>query len=112
MAIVISKNATANISGISLGIERNNYDYALAFAQTQSNNQTIVQQLVQAYTLIAQNLGISVYQFIQQLQNQGTSTQQAIYLASQLNSVRPRNSLLGVGQNQNTPAFISREIAA
>jgi hypothetical protein len=103
---------TSNISTIVSGVERNSYDYALAFAETQSSNPTIVAELVQAYTLIAQNLGISAYQFIQQLESKGDSKQQAIYLAAQLNNVRPRNALLGIIPNQTTPQFVAREIAA
>lgn len=93
-------------------IERNSYDYARSFAETQSNNNTIINELVQAYILISQNLGISVFQFLQILESKGNTREQSIYLATQLNSVRPRNSLLGVNSNQTTPEFISREIAA
>ena len=102
----------ATIKTKTTSIERNAYDYATAFAETQSSNSTIVSELVQAYILIAQNLGLTVYQFIQQLESQGTSQQQALYLAAQLNSVRPRNALLGVAPNSATPIFIAREIAA
>lgn len=111
MATVISKN-TNPISNITVGVERNNYDYLLAFASTQSQNATVVSELVQAYKLICQNLGITPFQFIQQLEQQGDTTQQALYLAAQLNNIRPRNALLGVAPNQTTPLFISREIAA
>lgn len=93
-------------------IERDNFDYASAFANTQSSNPTIVAELTQAYTLIAQNLGISVFDFLQILQNKGNSQEQAVYLVAQLNSVRPRNALLGVMPNLNTSSFIQREIAA
>jgi hypothetical protein len=103
MTTIISKNT---------GIERNNFDYALAFAQSQSSNPTVVSELVQAYTLIAQNLGITPFQFIQQLEQKGDSTQQALYLAAQLNNVRPRNALIGIAPNAITPNFIAREIAA
>jgi hypothetical protein len=93
------------------GIERNAFDYARAYAETQSSNSIIVSELQQAYILIAKNLNISVYDFIQILESK-IGTERAIYLAAQLNSVRPRNSLLGVLSTNNTPLFISREIAA
>jgi hypothetical protein len=96
----------------STSIERNSFDYARAYAESQSTNPTVVAELEQACVLIAQNLGISMFEFIQLMQQQGTSQQQALYLAAQLNSVRPRNALLGLPPNLNTPNFISREIAA
>jgi hypothetical protein len=102
----------ATIKSSTASIERNSFDYIRAYAQNQSTNPTVVAELEQAYALIAENLGLSGFQFIQLLENQGDSTQQAVYLAAQLNSVRPRNALLGVGSNQTTPVFISREIAA
>lgn len=104
--------STANLLPNTFSVERNNFDYARAFAETQSSNQIVVNELIQAYTLIAQNLGITPFQFIQQLQQQGDSNQQAVYLAAQLNSVRPRNALIGVAPNNSTPLFIAREIAA
>jgi len=94
------------------GIERNSFDYAQAYAATQSNNPTVVAELVEAYTVIAQNQGISVYDFLQLLLQKGSSYQQAVYLATQLNNVRVRNSFLGVIPTNNTPPFINREIAA
>jgi hypothetical protein len=93
-------------------IERNSFDYARAFAETQSTNPTVVSELEQSYVLIANNLGISVFDFIQLLESKGDTAQQAVFLAAQLNSVRPRNALLGVAPNTTTPAFVSREIAA
>ncbi len=93
-------------------IERNSFDYAQAFAETQSSNPTIVGELVQAYTLIAQNQGISVFEFLQNLSAIGDEQQQALYLAAQLNNVRPRNALIGVAPVNTTPPFIAREIAA
>ena len=95
-----------------MAIERNGFDYGRAYAESQSNNPTVVSELEQSYVLIAQNLGVSVFEFIQLLQQQGTTIQQALYLAAQLNSVRPRNALLGLPPNLTTPNFISREIAA
>lgn len=97
---------------IKTGIERNSFDYATAYASSQSTNATIVSELVAAYNLIASNQGISVYQFLQSLENQGSAQQQAVYLTAQLNNVRPRNALIGVAPIQNTPVFITREIAA
>ena len=88
---------------MNLSVERNGYDYARAYAESQSSNPTVINELIQAYTLISQNLGISVFQFIQKVQNQGTDQQQAIYLATQLNSCRPKNSLIGVAPIQITP---------
>jgi hypothetical protein len=93
-------------------IERSSYDYISAYAHTQSNNTTIVNELIDAYTLISKNLGLSGYQFIQTLENQGSDSQQAIYLAAQLNNIRTRNALLGVMSQNTTPLFISREISA
>ena len=94
------------------GAERNSFDYARAYAETQSSNPIVISELEQAYTLIAQNLGISTYFFIQLLESKGDTTEQAVFLAAQLNNVRPRNALLGVAANQSTPLFVSREIAA
>lgn len=97
------------ITRTNSSIERNSFDYAQAYAETQSSNPTVVADLVNAYNLIAQNQGITVYQFLQILEQQSS---QATYLAAQLNNVRPRNALLGVISSTNTPLFISREIAA
>ncbi len=94
-----------------MGVEKNSFDYARAFAETQCSNSTVVEELVQAYTLIAKNMGISVYQFVQLLQNKGDSKEQALYLAAQLNNIRVRSALLGVSPILNSPNFISREIA-
>ena len=102
----------STLNTILSGIERNSFDYAQAFAQTQSSNPLVISELVQTYTLIAQNLGISVYQFLQTLQNIGDAQQQALYFAAQLNNVRPRNALIGVAPSSSTPTFITREIAA
>ena len=102
----------ATIKSSNTAIERNSFDYARSFAETQSSNPTVVSELEQAYLLISQNLGISVFDFLQILESKGTSQQQAVYLCAQLNSTRPRNALLGIAPNLNTPNFISREIAA
>jgi hypothetical protein len=102
----------ATIKSVNTSIERNSFDYARAFAEAQSQNPTIISELEQAYTLISQNLGISAFDFIQILKSKGDGAQQSIYLAAQLNSVRPRNSVLGISLNQNIPLFISREIGA
>jgi hypothetical protein len=103
MAVIKSSNSS---------IERNSFDYARSFAESQSSNPTVVAELEQSYVLIAQNLGVSVFDFLQILQSKGTTQQQAVYLAAQLNSVRPRNALLGVSPGLSTPAFVLREIAA
>ena len=102
----------ATIKTKSKYIERNNYDYVRAYAETQSSNPTIVDELIQAYVLIAQNLNISPLEFIQRVESQGNNLQQALYLASQLNTVRPRNSYLGVSGSQNIPLYVAREISA
>ncbi|VVC05198.1 Uncharacterised protein [uncultured archaeon] len=94
-----------------MNIERNNFDYLRAYAESQSSVTSIVQELIDAYALISQNLGISGFQFIQTLKSKGTAQQQTIYLAAQLNSVRPKNALLGIASNQEPPEFVSREIA-
>jgi len=96
---------------IDTSIERTNFDYSRAFAESQSSNPTVISELIQAYNLIAQNLGISVFQFIQNIKSQGNDQQQAIYLATNLNSVRAKNALIGVAPIKSTPPFISREIA-
>jgi len=96
----------------STNVERNNYDYVRAYAETQSSNSTIVDELIQAYVLVAQNLNITPLQFIQLVESKGNTVEQAQYLAQQLNSVRVRSAYLGVRLNQNTPVFIAREIAA
>lgn len=102
--------ATLKVS--STNVERNNFDYIRAYAENQSKNITIVDELIKAYVLIAQNLGITPYQFIQLLESKGNSIEQAQYLAQQMNSVRPRNAYLGVVYNTSVPLFIQREIAA
>lgn len=91
----------------SISIERNNYDYVQAYAETQSSNSVIVEELVQSYVLIAQNMGITPASLIQQIEN---GIMSPIMLAAQLNSVRPRNALIGVAPTQDTPIFIAREI--
>ena len=106
------KTSSSATTGIVPGVERNNYDYIQAYAKTQSTNPIIVAELVQAYILISQNLGLSGYAFIKQVESQGTTQQQLIYLAAQLNSVRPRNALIGVAPVFNTPTFVAREITA
>ncbi len=102
----------ATVKTSNNSIERNSYDYARAFAESQSTNPLVVSELEQSYILISNNLGISVYDFIQLLESKGNTQQQAVFLAAQLNSVRPRNALLGVAPNISVPMFISREIAA
>jgi len=97
---------------INIGIERNSFDYIRAYAEAQSSDSVIVDELIQAYVLISKNLGISPYQLVQQLQNQGNPRQQSLYLAAQMNSVRAQNALLGLTPNNTTPLFISREIGA
>ena len=104
--------ANMSTTAMLLGAERNSFDYARAYAETQSSNPTVVSELEQAYFLIAQNLGISVYSFLQLLESKGNTAAQAVYLAAQLNNVRPRNALLGVAPNLTTPNFVLREIAA
>lgn len=94
------------------GIERNSFDYIQAYASLQCSNPTVVSELVAMYVLIANNLGITPFEFITQVKNQGNSQQQAIYIAAQMNSVRVRNALIGVAINKTTPEFINREIAA
>jgi hypothetical protein len=96
----------------STNVERNNFDYVRAFAESQSSNPTIVNELIQAYVLVAQNLNITPLQFIQLVESKGNDVEQAQFLCQQLNLVRARNAYLGVTLNQNTPVFIAREIAA
>jgi hypothetical protein len=93
-------------------VESNNFDYVRAFANTQSSNPIIVAELIQAYILIAQNQNITPIVFINNLQNQNLSNQELIFLAASLNSVRPRNALIGIAGQQNTPVFVLREISA
>ena len=57
------------ITRTNSSIERNSFDYAQAYAETQSSNPTVVADLVNAYNLIAQNQGITVYQFLQILEH-------------------------------------------
>ena len=109
------KRESYNMASIQLtntSMERSSFDYGRAYAESQSSNPTIVSELEQAYLLISQNLGISVFELIQLLQQQGTSKQQATWVCAQLNSVRPRNALLGLPPNSSTPNFILREIGA
>jgi hypothetical protein len=94
------------------GIEKNSYDYARAYANSQTDNSVVAAELLQAYTLISKNMGISVFDFIQQVKTKGTEKQQAIYLAKQMNNVRPRNALYGVSNTLSTPVFIQREVGA
>jgi hypothetical protein len=100
MAIIKTKNSY---------IERNNFDYVQAYAESQSSNAVVVSELVQMYVLIAQNMSITPAALIQQIKS---GTISPIMLAAQLNSVRTRNALIGVASNQGTPVFIAREIAA
>lgn len=97
--------ATLKVS--TTNVERNNFDYLRAYAENQSSNITIVNELVKAYVLISQNLGISPYDLIQSLESKGSQ-----YMAQQMNSIRPRNAYLGVILNNNVPVFIQREIAS
>jgi len=95
----------------SNSIERNNFDYLQSYAETQSSNPTIVSELIQAYVLISQNLGVSPVDFLKILESTGDDIQQGLYLAQQMNLVRPRNAYLGVDVNQKTPIYVAREIA-
>lgn len=93
-------------------MERNAFDYARAFANTQSNDPTVVQELIDAYAAIAKNLGISIQQFLETYQNIEDSRSQALYLCGQLNSVRSKNALMGLSPISKTPNFITRGIRA
>jgi hypothetical protein len=90
----------ATLKVVNKNIERNNYDYVRAFAEGQSSNATIIDELIKAYVLISQNLGITPVQFIQLVESKGNSIEQAQFLAQQMNSVRPRNAYLGVTFNR------------
>ena len=52
-------------------------------------------------------MGITPASLIQQIEN---GIMSPIMLAAQLNSVRPRNALIGVAPTQDIPIFIAREI--
>jgi hypothetical protein len=99
----------ATIKTKTSSINRNNFDYIRAFAETQSSNSIVVDELVQAYTLISQNMNLDPITLIQQIEN-GTISD--LTLAAQMNSVRAQNALIGVIPTQATPLFISREISA
>jgi hypothetical protein len=94
------------------GVEPNAYDYAVAYAKSQTDNSVVAEELAQAYSLISKSLGISVLQFLQLVKSKGTEQQQAYFLATYMNNVRPKNALFGVSYTNNTPSFISREIGA
>jgi hypothetical protein len=94
------------------GINNNVADYATSLANSMTTNSTIASELVQTFLLIAQNLGISVMDFIESVENAGTLQQQSVYLATYINSVRPRNALFGAIGTNIPPTFISREIGA
>lgn len=99
-----------NSSNVNLIQNPNIYNYVLAYAQSRSNDPSIVQSLVQIYNTIAQNLGIDPTQFIQQVQAQGNTVNQDMYLAFYYNQVRAKNALIGVTGSLNTPFFVAREI--
>ena len=109
MAIIY--NTSGQIAS-SQGLDGNSFDYVRAYAANRLSDPILIDELVQSYVLIAQSLGISPVQFIQQVIAQGSSQAQDIYLAGYLNSIRVRNALLGVGNQMNTPPFIQREILA
>ena len=99
-----------NNSNVNLIQNPNVYNYVLAYAQSRSSDPSIVASLVQIYSTIAKNLGIDPTQFIQQVQAQGNTVQQDLYLAYYYNSVRAKNALIGVTGSLNTPYFIAREV--
>lgn len=109
MAII--RNSSGQVAS-SPGLDGNSYDYVNAYAASRVSDPTLIAELVQTYVIISQSLGITPVQFIQQVQAQGSSQAQDIYLAGYLNSVRVRNALLGVGNGLGTPNFIQREIVA
>lgn len=108
MAIIYGNPQAQQTNAIS----GNTFDAVRAYAASQTSVPELVDELVQTYILVAQKLGITAVQFIQQIQEQGTTQAQQIYLASYLNSVRLRNALLGVSNNPGPPYFIQREIVA
>ncbi len=100
----------ANAMVKSSSMNSNTYDYVQAFVKSRTNNPVIINELITAYTLIANNLGININQFLQLVESQGTTYEQDLYLANYLNTVRVKNSLLGVVRNVGTPLYIQREI--
>lgn len=111
MVKVINPNQLQTTSSVSTtSLSANNYDYVRAFAASRASDPIIIDELIQAYTLIAASLNISVAAFVQSVQNQGNSRDQDLYLAARLNTVRVRNALIGVVSPQTTPVFVGREI--
>lgn len=106
MAKIVS--LTNNTNTISAG----NYNLVQAFVSSRISDPIIMDQLVQAYTEIAASLNISVQEFIQLVQSQGSNRDQDLYLATLLNTVRASNALIGVGGTNTPPVFIAREISA
>jgi len=99
-----------NSSNINTLQNPNVYNYVWAYAQSRASDPSIVNSLVQMYNTIAQNLGISPAQFIQQVEAQGNTVNQDLYLSYYYNTVRAKNALIGVTGNLNTPYFVAREI--
>lgn len=106
MAMILNRPQAQQTNAIS----GNNYDAVRAYAASQSSVPEIINELVSTYIQVAQTLGITPVQFIQTVEQQGSTQAQQIYLSAYLNSVRQRNALLGVANTPGAPYFIQREI--
>ena len=105
-------NNRGELSQLDVAIEANQYDILKNLVQSKVEDPALIDEYVGAYALIANNLNITITQFVELLRSQGTAAEQDIFLAAYMNQTRVANAKIGVLLNLNTPEHIRREIRA
>lgn len=97
---------------IEIGLDANSYEILKNLVQERLEDKVLIDEYVGAYAQVANNLNMTINDFVALLRTQGSLVEQDIFLAGYLNQTRVANAKIGVILNLNTPQHILREIRA
>jgi hypothetical protein len=105
-------NSSGQTGALDISIESTQYDVLKNLVQSKVSDPALWPEYIAAYTMIAQNLNISVGEFAELLRSQGSDYQQDAYLAAYMNQYRVANARIGIALDLSTPVHVLREIRA
>lgn len=109
MSLVYNKSGQIGLTD-DPALEATQYDILRSTVQARVSDPAMVDEYVAAYAQVAANLSMSIMEFVEMLNAQGTDYQQDIFMAAYLNDIRVANARIGVALDLGTPPWIKREI--
>lgn len=105
-------NTQSTLGPISRSLDANQYELLRAQVSQRVTDPALVDEYLGAYVQVARELNMSITEFVELLNNQGSDYDQDVFLAGYLNRNRVANARLGVLITLTAPASIAREIRA